>query len=322
MGVVYKARDKMLDRVVAYKTLPHTLRGDTSALESLVREAQTAAKLNHPNIVTVFDVGQEEGVYFMAMEYVEGKTLQQVLKQVKKVNLQSFLNVAKPLCEVVAYAHENRVIHRDIKPSNIILLANRTVKLMDFGLAKVLQDMSIDKTMLRGTPLYMSPEQVLGKDIDHRTDIYSLGCSSTRCSAASRRSTRGTSCTRTCTRRLRRSKRPSRPPGRRGRHADVVPFQGQGRAPRVGAGPGPRAGPGLKHLPRRVSLRYSFSLGNEGRLSGISVWITVTALSCAWGTARSEPAAGCAALQSALRDTGSVWVFRASASLSTSKRET
>jgi eukaryotic-like serine/threonine-protein kinase len=175
MGVVYRAKDKMLDRIVAFKTLPHTLKDDPAALESLMKEAQTAAKLNHPNIVTIFDVGQENGNYFMAMEYVEGKTLQQVLKQVKKVNLPNFKFIAKPLCDVMAYAHENRVIHRDIKPSNILLLPNRSVKLMDFGLAKILQDMSIDKTMLRGTPLYMSPEQILGKNIDHRCDIYSLG---------------------------------------------------------------------------------------------------------------------------------------------------
>src|SRR5262249_54768305 len=157
------------------KTLPHTLKDDSHALESLMKEAQTAAKLNHPNIVTVYDVGQEGDNYFMAMEFVEGKTLQQVLKQVKKIDLQNFKHIAKTLCEVISYAHAQHVIHRDIKPSNIILLPSRTVKLMDFGLAKVLQDMSIDKTMLRGTPLYMSPEQVLGKDIDHRTDVYSLG---------------------------------------------------------------------------------------------------------------------------------------------------
>ncbi|MFH1018196.1 MAG: protein kinase [Pseudomonadota bacterium] len=175
MGVVYRAKDKMLDRIVAFKTLPHTLKDDPSALESLMKEAQTAAKLNHPNIVTVYDIGEEAGNFFMAMEYVEGKTLKEVLKQIKKVNVESFKFVAKALCDVVAYAHEHHVIHRDIKPSNIILLPSRTVKLMDFGLAKVLRNSSSDKTSLRGTPLYMSPEQVLGKDIDHRTDIYSLG---------------------------------------------------------------------------------------------------------------------------------------------------
>ncbi len=175
MGVVYKAKDRLLDRIVAFKTLPRALKDDPSALENLIKEAQTAAKLNHPNIVTIYDIGEEGGNYFLAMEYVEGKTLAQVLKQIKKVNLESFFDVAKILCNVVAYAHKHRVIHRDIKPSNILLLPDRTVKLTDFGLAKILQKISIDKTMLRGTPLYMSPEQILGKDIDHRTDIYSLG---------------------------------------------------------------------------------------------------------------------------------------------------
>lgn len=175
MGIVYKARDSMLDRIVAFKTLPHTLKNDPEALKSLMQEAKTAAKLNHANIVTVFDVGQENETYFIAMEYVEGKTLQEILKQFKKVSLENFAHIAKPLCEVIAYAHDQKVIHRDIKPSNILLLPTRTVKLMDFGLAKVLREISIDKTMLRGTPLYMSPEQILGKDIDHRTDIYSLG---------------------------------------------------------------------------------------------------------------------------------------------------
>ena len=173
--MVYKAKDRLLDRIVAFKTLPRALKDDPSALENLIKEAQTAAKLNHPNIVTIYDIGEEGGNYFLAMEYVEGKTLAQVLKQIKKVNLESFFDVAKILCNVVAYAHKHRVIHRDIKPSNILLLPDRTVKLTDFGLAKILQKISIDKTMLRGTPLYMSPEQILGKDIDHRTDIYSLG---------------------------------------------------------------------------------------------------------------------------------------------------
>ncbi len=175
MGIVYKAKDRKLDRIVALKTLPHTLKDDSQALESLKKEAQTAAKLNHPNIVTIFDVGQENGTYYIAMEYVQGKTLQQVLKHVKKMDFKNFCLIAKPLCEVITYAHSQRIIHRDIKPSNIILLPSRSVKLMDFGLAKVLQDISIDKTMLRGTPLYMSPEQVLGKDIDHRADIYAMG---------------------------------------------------------------------------------------------------------------------------------------------------
>ncbi|MCB0308719.1 MAG: protein kinase, partial [Bdellovibrionales bacterium] len=175
MGVVFKARDRLLDRVVAYKTLPHTMKNDKEALENLAKEAQTAAKLNHPSIVTIYDVGEEDGTYFIAMEYADGKTLQEVLKLYHRITGNNFLHIAKALCSAVFYAHEQRIIHRDIKPSNIILMPNRSVKLMDFGLAKILQDLAIDKTMLRGTPLYMSPEQVLGKDIDHRCDIYALG---------------------------------------------------------------------------------------------------------------------------------------------------
>lgn len=175
MGVVFKAKDRTLDRIVAYKTLPHTLKGDSAALEDLVREAQTAAKLNHPGIVTVYDVGEQDGAYFMAMEYVEGQTLQEILKRYRRVTGANFLHIARALCTVLDFAHQRKVIHRDVKPSNIILTPDKNVKLMDFGLAKILEDLAIDKTMLRGTPLYMAPEQVLGKDIDHRCDIYALG---------------------------------------------------------------------------------------------------------------------------------------------------
>lgn len=176
MGIVSKAKDKKLDRIVAFKTLPHALQNDKEALSLLKQEALTAAKLTHPNIVTVYDVGQEGKDTYISMEYVQGKTLQQILKTIRKVKPGDFSSIATPLCQAVSYAHENKVIHRDIKPSNIILVPqNKSVKLMDFGLAKVLQDLSIDKTMLRGTPLYMSPEQILGQNIDHRTDIYALG---------------------------------------------------------------------------------------------------------------------------------------------------
>lgn len=176
MGIVYQARDRQLDRTVALKMLPHSLAQDPEALASLKNEAQTAARLNHPHIVTVFDMGQQNGEYYIAMEYVEGQPFDQILKKMGKLNLKSFFAIAKPLCDVLAFAHAQRVIHRDIKPSNVIVHPpTKTVKLMDFGLAKVLKTMAVDKTMLRGTPLYMSPEQITGKDIDHRTDIYSLG---------------------------------------------------------------------------------------------------------------------------------------------------
>jgi len=105
----------------------------------------------------------------------KGKTLQQILQKVRRVNLENFLNVAIPLCDVLSYAHSKNVIHRDIKPSNVILFPNRGVKLMDFGIAKVLQHGGKDQTQMRGTPLYMAPEQIMGQGVDRRTDLYALG---------------------------------------------------------------------------------------------------------------------------------------------------
>lgn len=175
MGIVYKAKDTLLDRIVAYKTLPSAVQNDQGALDSLIKEAKTAAQLSHPNIVTVFDVGQVNGSYYITMEYVQGRTLQQVLQKIRRVNLENFINVAMPLCDVLSYAHSKKVIHRDVKPSNVILFPKKGVKLMDFGIAKVLQEGGKDQTLMRGTPLYMAPEQIMGKGIDHRTDIYALG---------------------------------------------------------------------------------------------------------------------------------------------------
>ena len=125
--------------------------------------------------MTVFDVGQEGGSYYITMEYVQGKTLQDVLRKVRRINKENFLNIAIPLCDVLSYAHSKKVIHRDVKPSNVILFPSKGVKLMDFGIAKVLQQGGKDQTMMRGTPLYMAPEQIMGKGVDNRTDIYALG---------------------------------------------------------------------------------------------------------------------------------------------------
>ena len=114
----------------------------------------------------MFDIGQENGIYYITMEYVQGKTLQQILQKVRRVNFENFMAIANPLCDVLTYAHSRKVIHRDIKPSNIILFPNRGVKLMDFGIAKVLAKGGQDKTAMRGTPLYMAPEQITGQGID------------------------------------------------------------------------------------------------------------------------------------------------------------
>jgi serine/threonine-protein kinase len=148
MGIVYKANDTVLDRLVAYKVLPDALKENPQALKNFLREAKAAAKLNHPNIVTVYDAGEQDGRYYIAMEFVDGTTLKEI---------------------------EKKVVHRDIKTANTMWTRDKKAKIMDFGLAKVVEEVRNHTTVVSGTPYYMSPEQTLGKNIDQRTDIYSLG---------------------------------------------------------------------------------------------------------------------------------------------------
>jgi tetratricopeptide (TPR) repeat protein len=177
MGIVYKVQDTLLDRVVAFKVLPQALSENSQAVANFMREAQAAAKLNHPNIVTVYDTGERQGRHYIAMEYIEGTTLKEILKRRGPISFSGILHVLVQIIEALAYAHEKRVVHRDIKPANIMWTQDKKVKLMDFGLAKVLEDARNHTTVVAGTPYYMSPEQTLGKNVDHRTDIYSLGVS-------------------------------------------------------------------------------------------------------------------------------------------------
>jgi tetratricopeptide (TPR) repeat protein len=177
MGIVYKVRDTVLDRLVAFKVLPQALTENTQAIQNFLREAQAAAKLNHPNIVTVYDTGERMGRYYIAMEYVEGTTIKEILRRRGPISPSGILHVLMQISEALAYAHEKKVIHRDIKPANAMWTRDRKVKLMDFGLAKVVEEARNHTTAVAGTPYYMSPEQTLGKNIDHRTDIYSLGVS-------------------------------------------------------------------------------------------------------------------------------------------------
>lgn len=175
MGIVYKARDTILDRVVAYKVLPIVLKDHPQALRNFFREAKSAARLNYPNIVTVYDAGEEAGNYYIAMEYIEGETVKQLLSREGKIPLKAVVIIAGQVCRALEYAHERKVVHRDVKSSNIMWSKDKMVKLMDFGLAKVLEEVKGHQTIASGTPYYMSPEQALGKEVDHRTDIYSLG---------------------------------------------------------------------------------------------------------------------------------------------------
>ena len=175
MGIVYKAQDTVLDRLVAFKVLPQALTENPQAISNFMREAQAAAKLNHPNIVTVYDTGEQQGRFYIAMEYVEGTTLKEILRRRGAISPSGILHVLMQISEALAYAHEKKVVHRDIKSANAMWTRDKKVKLMDFGLAKVVEEARNHTTVVAGTPYYMSPEQTLGKNIDHRTDIYSLG---------------------------------------------------------------------------------------------------------------------------------------------------
>jgi tetratricopeptide (TPR) repeat protein len=177
MGIVYKVQDTVLDRVVAFKVLPQALVENDQAIANFMREAQAAAKLNHPNIVTVYDTGERQGRYFIAMEYVEGTTLKEIMRRRGAISPSGILHVLMQISEALAYAHDKKVVHRDIKPANAMWTQDKKVKLMDFGLARVVEDARNHTTVVAGTPYYMSPEQTLGKNVDHRTDIYSLGVS-------------------------------------------------------------------------------------------------------------------------------------------------
>ncbi|MCB0219675.1 MAG: protein kinase [Chrysiogenetes bacterium] len=175
MGIVYKARDTMLDRTIALKVLPPAFKTHPQALDNFMREAKSAAALNHPNIVTVYDVGEEAGDTYISMEYVEGRTIKELLVEDGRIPYKAALVIAGQICKAMQYAHENNVIHRDIKPSNIMWTDKKEVKIMDFGLAKILKDVTNQTTRVAGTPYYMSPEQTTGEGVDHRTDLYALG---------------------------------------------------------------------------------------------------------------------------------------------------
>jgi eukaryotic-like serine/threonine-protein kinase len=180
MGIVYKAEDPNLDRVVALKTI--VLEADAEGRKEYERrfflEAKAAGKLNHPNIVTVYDFGEEDGVAYLAMELVEGKDLRERLKLKAGEGLPAAdaVDVAQQIAEGLGYAHERGIVHRDVKPGNIMLQPRGQAKIMDFGLARMrVADHKTSTGMVLGTPKYMSPEQVAGEPVDQRSDIFSLG---------------------------------------------------------------------------------------------------------------------------------------------------
>jgi eukaryotic-like serine/threonine-protein kinase len=180
MGVVYKATDPVIGRAVAVKTIKLSEEGTgLSRPELLARfqtEARAAGLLTHPNIVVVFDAGEEEGLYYITMELVEGKSVQALLDAGHAFPLPRVLRIMEQTCSALQFAHERNVVHRDIKPANIMLTGDDTVKVTDFGTAKILQFGTVQQTAhVMGTPSYMSPEQVKGRAVDGRSDIFSLG---------------------------------------------------------------------------------------------------------------------------------------------------
>jgi serine/threonine-protein kinase len=178
MGTVYKARDPLLDRVVAIKTINLTLPKDEVAEYEarFYQEAKAAGQLSHPNIVTVYDIGKSERLAYMAMEMLDGRELRQMLATGSSISVAHALEIAAQVAEGLQYAHDRGIVHRDIKPANIMVLTDGTVKITDFGIARMRNNEVKTMTgMILGSPKYMSPEQVAGKRADGRSDIFSLG---------------------------------------------------------------------------------------------------------------------------------------------------
>jgi serine/threonine protein kinase len=177
MGVVYQAHDPQIDRPVALKVLRVDRVVNQEFVLRFFKEAKFIGRLSHPNIVTVYDVGQDHGTIYIAMEYLQGEALDEVIRS-QRLNVEKIIDIALQVAYALGYAHNKGIVHRDIKPSNIILSDEGEIKLTDFGIARAEDSNAAQQTqtgVILGTPFYMSPEQVMGKRVDGRSDLFSLG---------------------------------------------------------------------------------------------------------------------------------------------------
>jgi len=177
MGIVYLGHDPQIDRLVAIKVLRQDRVTSEAFVTRFLKEARAIGRLSHPNIVAVYDVGEDQGTIYLTMEYIEGRSLAEIIKE-KKVNVHELKEWAIQIADALNYAHNKGIVHRDIKPSNIIVQKDGHIKITDFGIAHIEDPNALQQTQageILGTPAYMSPEQVLGEKVDGRSDLFSLG---------------------------------------------------------------------------------------------------------------------------------------------------
>lgn len=176
MGLVYKAKDQLLSRFVAVKILKPELTEDEEFINKFRKESLSSASLSHPNIVNIYDVGVEDGIYYIVMEFVKGKTLKQVIKEKAPMSYFEVINISRQICQALEHAHSNNIVHRDVKPQNILITQDGIVKVTDFGIARVSNSSTLTNTgSVLGSAYYISPEQARGGYTDGKADIYSLG---------------------------------------------------------------------------------------------------------------------------------------------------
>src|SRR5688572_23110848 len=175
MGVVYKARDRETGEFVAIKVLRPEVATDRLAADRFINEVRLSRRITHKNVCRVYEFTRTGSVAYLSMEYVEGESLRSVLSRVGGVNVRKGVQIARQICAALAEAHAQGIIHRDLKPENVMLDRAGNVKVMDFGIARLLDAAATSTGSVMGTPAYMAPEQAEGKPVDVRTDIYAFG---------------------------------------------------------------------------------------------------------------------------------------------------